>query len=137
MTEDSTPTQSFFPTVAVIENSLEASTIKPETHTFVPFIPNILPEATFAVTDKTPLMTTVEEGSTEDPAGEASDIITPDTTLETITEQEEEAEPEVEEIPPIEVNDGGEAGEMVTDGKASSGFVFKAGSSIRREKMID
>ncbi|KAG7224198.1 hypothetical protein INR49_019933 [Caranx melampygus] len=29
--EDSTTTQSFFPTVAVIENSLEASTIKPET----------------------------------------------------------------------------------------------------------
>ncbi|XP_044022490.1 interphotoreceptor matrix proteoglycan 1 isoform X2 [Siniperca chuatsi] len=96
-TEDSTPTQSFFPTVAVIENSLEASTIKPETHTFVPLIPNILPEATSAATDETPLMAAAEEESTEDTAEEPSDIITPGTKVETITEQEEEAELEVEE----------------------------------------
>ncbi|XP_040917053.1 interphotoreceptor matrix proteoglycan 1 [Toxotes jaculatrix] len=105
-TEDSTPTQSFFPTVAVIENSLEASTIKPEKHTFVPFIPNILPEATSAVTDETPLKAAVEEESTEDPAEEASD-----TKLEATTEKEkdEEAEPEVEEMPPTEQDNGGEA----------------------------
>ncbi|XP_035529584.1 interphotoreceptor matrix proteoglycan 1 [Morone saxatilis] len=105
-TEDYTPTQSFFPSVAVIENSLEASTIKPETHTFVPFIPNIVPESTSAITDETPLIAAVEQESTEDSAEEPGDIITPDTKLETITEQEEEAEPEVEEIPPTEPEDG-------------------------------
>ncbi|XP_045919415.1 interphotoreceptor matrix proteoglycan 1 [Micropterus dolomieu] len=94
------------PTVPVIENSLEVSTIKAERHTFVPFIPNIFPEATFAVTDETPLMAAAEEDSTEDTAEEPGDIITPDTKLETITEQEEEPEPEVEEIPPIEHDDG-------------------------------
>ena len=121
------PTQSFFPTVTVIENSLEASTIKPETHTFVPLIPNILPEATSAVTDETPLMAAVEEESTEGTAEEPSDIITPtDTELETVLEQEEAEEAEVEEVPPTEPDDGGEAEpeEKATDGK----FVFKAGS---------
>ncbi|KAE8289966.1 Interphotoreceptor matrix proteoglycan 1 [Larimichthys crocea] len=107
-TEDNTSTPSFLPTVAVIENSLEASTFKAETHTFVPFIPNILPEATPVVTDETPLMAGVEEESTEGTAEEPSDIITPDTNLETITEQVEEAEPEpeVEEMPPTEPDDG-------------------------------
>lgn len=119
--EDSTPTQSFLPTVAVIENSSEASTIKPETHTVVPFIPSILPEATFAVTDETHVMTAVEGESTEDAAGEASDIIATDITLENIAEQEEEAETEVAE-------------EMVTDGKAVSGLIL---SLIRRDKCID
>ncbi|XP_029315827.1 interphotoreceptor matrix proteoglycan 1 isoform X2 [Cottoperca gobio] len=69
-TEDKSPPQNFFPTVAVIENSLEASTTKPETHTFVPFIPNILPESSSAVTDETPLMSAVEEESTEESAEE-------------------------------------------------------------------
>ncbi|XP_076604121.1 interphotoreceptor matrix proteoglycan 1 isoform X2 [Chaetodon auriga] len=100
-TLDTAPTQSFFPTVAVIENSLEASTVKPETHTFVPFISNVLPEATAAVTDETPLMAGLEEESTEGTAEEPGDII-----LETITEKEEEAEPEVEEIPAAEPEDG-------------------------------
>ncbi|XP_056248717.1 interphotoreceptor matrix proteoglycan 1 isoform X2 [Seriola aureovittata] len=105
--EDRTPIQSFFPTVAVIENSLEASTIKPETHTFVPFIPTILQEATSAVSDETPLMAAVEEESTEDSAEGADDIITPDTILEAATQQEEkEAEPELKEITPTEQDDG-------------------------------
>ncbi len=112
----------FLPTVAVIENSLDASTIKPETHTFVPFIPNILPEATSAITDESPLMAAVEEESTEDAAEEPSGIITPETKTETITEQEEEAEPEVEDVPPTEPDDGveAEAEEQVTEGKAAS-----------------
>ncbi|XP_073339298.1 interphotoreceptor matrix proteoglycan 1 [Pagrus major] len=115
--EVNTHTQSFFPTVAVIENSLEAFTIRPETHTFVPFIPNILPEAASAVTHETPLMAGVEEESTEAAADQPGDIITPDTTLDTITEHEEEAEPEVQEIPPTEPDDRGEAEpeEQVTD----------------------
>lgn len=114
-TVDSAPTQSFFPTVAVIENSLDASTIRPETHTFVPFIPNVLPEAD---NDETPLMAGVEEESTEGTAEEPRDII-----LEAITEQEEEAVPEVEEIPAVEPEDGGEAepDEQVTDGKTEAG----------------
>ncbi|XP_059208819.1 interphotoreceptor matrix proteoglycan 1 isoform X2 [Centropristis striata] len=108
-TADSDPTLSFFPTVAVIENSLEAATTKPETHTFVPFIPNIVPESTPAISDEAPLMSAVEEESAEDAPEESSDILTPDTKLETITEKEEEAEQEVEEIPPIEPDNGGEA----------------------------
>ncbi len=120
-TEDSTPTQSFFPTVAVIENSLEASTTKPETDISVPFIPNNLPEPTSAVTDtETPSMAAVEEESTVEEPG---DIITPDAKLETIAGQEEdEAEPEVEDMPPTEHDGGGEAEpeEQVTDGKATS-----------------
>ncbi|TMS21478.1 Interphotoreceptor matrix proteoglycan 1 [Larimichthys crocea] len=57
---------------------------------------------------ETPLMAGVEEESTEGTAEEPSDIITPDTNLETITEQVEEAEPEpeVEEMPPTEPDDG-------------------------------
>ncbi|XP_039992251.1 interphotoreceptor matrix proteoglycan 1 isoform X2 [Xiphias gladius] len=105
-TVDSSPTQSFFPTVAVKENSLEASTIKPETHTFVPFIPNILPEATSAISDESPLMEAVEEESTQDPPEEAGEIIALDKILEATTEPEkEEAEPEVEEMPPTEQDD--------------------------------
>ncbi|KAL7379627.1 hypothetical protein ABVT39_002821 [Epinephelus coioides] len=113
-TADSTPIHSFFPTVPVIENSLEAYTIEPETHTFVPFIPNILPESTSAVTDETPVMSAVEEESTEGTAEEPSGILTPETE-----EPEEEAEPEVEEIPQTEPDAGGEAEpepeEQVTD----------------------
>lgn len=121
-TEGSTPTQSFFPTVAVIEGSLEASTVKPETHTFVPFIPSILPEGTSAFTDETPLMSGVAEENTEGTAEGSSEIKTPDTKVETIAEQEEEAEPDMEEIPPTEPDDGGKAGpeEDVMDGKATS-----------------
>ncbi|XP_028251777.1 interphotoreceptor matrix proteoglycan 1 [Parambassis ranga] len=91
--EDST--HSFFPTVAVIEESLEASTLRPQTHTFVPFIPGVLPEATSALTVEPPSMVAVEEESTGDAADEGSN-------QEVETEQEEEAEPEVEEIPPTE-----------------------------------
>ncbi|XP_034077831.1 interphotoreceptor matrix proteoglycan 2 isoform X4 [Gymnodraco acuticeps] len=94
-TEDKSPTRSFFPTVAVIENALEAFTVKPETHTFVPFIPNILPESILAITDdETPLMSAVEEESTEESAVE-----------------------DLEEQPPTEHVNSGEAEpeEQVTD----------------------
>ncbi|XP_034419528.1 interphotoreceptor matrix proteoglycan 1 isoform X2 [Cyclopterus lumpus] len=95
---DNGATQSFLPTVAVLENSLEASTTKPEAHTFVPFIPNVIPESTSAITDETPLMSSAEEESTEDAAEEPGDII----------------EPEVEEIPPTE-HDDGESADGVTE----------------------
>ncbi|XP_068582434.1 interphotoreceptor matrix proteoglycan 1 [Cebidichthys violaceus] len=101
--------QSFLPTVAVLENSLEASTTKPETRTFVPFIPAVVPESTPAAADETPLVSSAEEESTEDAAEQPGDIMKPDTTLEAIAEQEEEAEPEAGEIPPTELDDGGEA----------------------------
>ena len=94
-TGDGTPTQNLFPTVAVTENSLEASTVKPDTHTFVPFIPTILPEATV----ETPFMAGTEE------------------------EFIKEDEAEVEEVPPTEHDDRGEVdykGQM-TGGKPSSG----------------
>ena len=120
--EVNTHTRSFFPTVAVIENSLEAFTVRPETHTFVPFIPNVLPEATPAVTHETPLMAGAEEESTEAAADQPGNIIALDTTRETITGHEEEAEPEVEEMPPTEPDDRGEVEteEQATDGKTSS-----------------
>ncbi|XP_071753189.2 interphotoreceptor matrix proteoglycan 1 [Centroberyx gerrardi] len=104
--EDGVPTQSFFPTVAVIENSLETFTLKPETHTFVPFIPNVLPEATAGVSGETPAMAAVEEESAEDAPEEAGDVLPPVTMLATVTEQEEEAE--LEEIAPAEHEEGAE-----------------------------
>ncbi|XP_041828472.1 interphotoreceptor matrix proteoglycan 1 [Melanotaenia boesemani] len=79
--EENILTQNLFPTVAVIQTLLKVSTVKQETHTFVPFTPIVLPETT----TETPLMAAAEEEST-------------------ITEQEEN--PEVEEIPPTELDDG-------------------------------
>ncbi|KAM9842937.1 interphotoreceptor matrix proteoglycan 1 [Aulostomus maculatus] len=114
MWEDST--LSFYPTVAAIENSVEGSTVKPQTHTFVPFIPNIQPESGPAATnDEIPLIASAveeEEGkSADDAAGEFADVISSETILETI------AELEVEEEPPTELDGGGEADveEQVTD----------------------
>ncbi|XP_051809623.1 interphotoreceptor matrix proteoglycan 1 isoform X3 [Acanthochromis polyacanthus] len=101
-------TQKFLPTVAVIENSLEVS-VKPETHTLVPSIANILPDATFAASVETPLMVEVEVQPTEAVAEEVGEVVAEETKLETVTEQEDEAEPEVEEIPPTEEDDGSEA----------------------------
>ncbi|XP_042078376.1 interphotoreceptor matrix proteoglycan 1 isoform X2 [Haplochromis burtoni] len=102
-TEDNALTQSFFPTLGVIETAFEASTVKPETHTFVPFIPNILPEVTSAFTVENPLSAAVEEESTNDAAEEA---VTQGAKVETLTEQVEEAETEVEEIPSAEHEEG-------------------------------
>ncbi|XP_069575153.1 interphotoreceptor matrix proteoglycan 1 [Brachyistius frenatus] len=104
-TDTNIHTLSFFPTVAVTEILLETAAVKPETHTFVPFMPDVLPEPTSALATETPLMVAIEEESPEDGAEEAGDIITPDAKLETITEQEEETEPEVEEIPQTEHDD--------------------------------
>uniref|UniRef100_UPI0037E8A084 interphotoreceptor matrix proteoglycan 1 n=1 Tax=Semicossyphus pulcher TaxID=241346 RepID=UPI0037E8A084 len=102
-TEDTTPTHSFLPTVAVIENSMDAFTIEPETHTFVPFIPNIVPETTSAATDETPLMASIEEESTGDSAEGPSTITTPDTKLDegSVAELEEALTDELPE--PVDV----------------------------------
>ncbi|KAL6105569.1 impg1 [Pungitius sinensis] len=51
---------------ADLENSLEAFRTRPETHTFVPFIPNVVPEMIPTVTDQTPLASSVEGESTEE-----------------------------------------------------------------------
>ncbi|XP_041669155.1 interphotoreceptor matrix proteoglycan 1 [Cheilinus undulatus] len=88
--EDNNPTPSFLPTVAVIENYYTTVTSEPEPHTFVPFIPNVVPEMTPPATDETPLMASVEE-STEDSTEEPSGIATPD------TKQDDESVAEVEE----------------------------------------
>lgn len=100
--------ESLFPTAVVMGNSLAASTVKAETHTFVPFIPAVLPETTAATTVVTHLMAAAGELSTEEA-----------TKLETITEEEEEAG--VEDIPPTEREHGGEAEfkEHVTNGEPS------------------
>ncbi|XP_068195229.1 interphotoreceptor matrix proteoglycan 1 isoform X2 [Antennarius striatus] len=100
--EDKTTTQSFLPTVAVTESILEYSSIKPGTETFIPFILNVLSEATSAIT---PLVAGEEEEST---AGE-SNYITPDTNLESSMEEEEETEREVEGTTPAEPDDGAES----------------------------
>ncbi|KAK5886386.1 hypothetical protein CesoFtcFv8_017424 [Champsocephalus esox] len=106
-TEDKSPTRSFFPTVAVIDNALEAFTVKPETHTFVPFIPNILPESIPAITDdETPLMSAVEEESTEESAVEDLEEQPPTEHVNSGEAEPEEqvtdeAEPEVTEEHPL------------------------------------
>lgn len=131
-TEESIPTPRFFPTVAVVESSLEASTIKPETYTFVPFTPNITPEATFAISYETPSMAGVAEEYTEGTADEPSDITSAGTKVETMTEQGGETEEEVEEMLPTEPDDIVEGGpeEHVKNGEATSSIpssIFKAG----------
>lgn len=112
---------SFFPTVAVSQSSTEASTIKPETHTFVPFIPNVLPDVMSAVTFETPLTEEEVGGHTEGTAEEPGEILIPDSVEETITEQGEDAETKVEEIPPTDPADEGGAGpgELLPDGKSA------------------
>ncbi|XP_029350180.1 interphotoreceptor matrix proteoglycan 1 [Echeneis naucrates] len=116
-TEDSTRAPSFFPTVAVMENSLEASTVRPDPHTFVPFAPADLTETTSAISEETPLMAAVEENAT------GGHMLTPDTTLEAATQHEEEgAGQEEEKIPPPEQDQGGEdePAEEATDDRAPS-----------------
>lgn len=83
------PTQSFFPTVAAIQNSLEGLQ-ELETHTFLPYIPNILPEVTPAAAE-TSLGGLWEQ--TEGTAEEPADV----RTLETVTEWGPGGETEQEE----------------------------------------
>ncbi|KAM9354850.1 interphotoreceptor matrix proteoglycan 1 [Pholidichthys leucotaenia] len=106
------PSKSSLPTSATFETSLEVSTLKSGTHTFVPFIPNILPEATSAVTMETPFMAAVGEESTEDAI---EDIITSGTNLQNVIKGEESAA-KVEEIPPAEDNNGNGPEEEGVDG---------------------
>ncbi|XP_056915259.1 interphotoreceptor matrix proteoglycan 1 isoform X3 [Takifugu flavidus] len=83
------PTQSFLPTVAAIQNSLE-SLHKLETHTFLPYIPNILPEVTPAATEASLSgLWEQPEGTAEEPA----DV----RTLETVTGRGPGGETEQEE----------------------------------------
>lgn len=81
-----TPTQTLFPTVAVIKNWIEAPfTANPETHTFVPLNPNIIPEDTPA---ETPLMAASEDESTK-----AAETKTEEEAgTEEITEHDDEGE---------------------------------------------
>nr|XP_043904232.1 interphotoreceptor matrix proteoglycan 2 isoform X2 [Solea senegalensis] len=77
---------------------LEASAVAPQAHTFVPFIPNILQEATPVVSDEIRVTAAEEEESTGGSAQEAGDVDTPTPSTETATERE--AESQVEETPP-------------------------------------
>lgn len=111
--QDGAPTQGFFPTVAVtMENSLGALTVKPETQTFVPFIPDILPRPTSAGGEENPPAAAVE--STEEAGEDGGGVVPPVTMPETVTEQEEEAEPERTGIPQTE------AEEEMSEGKTAS-----------------
>ncbi|KAM8913522.1 LOW QUALITY PROTEIN: interphotoreceptor matrix proteoglycan 1 [Spinachia spinachia] len=85
---------------ADLENSLEAFRTKPETHTFVPFIPNVVPEMISTATDHTPLVSSVEDEPKEDADEESGDTKKPKAKVETITEREEVSA----------FDDGGEAG---------------------------
>lgn len=109
---------SFFPTVAVTESSMEAFTVKPETHTHVPFIPNNLPDVISAVTFETLLP---EEGYAEGTAEGPSDILPSETVEETTTDIKVDAEPEVQEILRNDPADEGGAGpgELLPDGKST------------------
>ncbi|XP_074548370.1 interphotoreceptor matrix proteoglycan 1 [Halichoeres trimaculatus] len=88
-TDETTPTQRFLPTVAIPENYMDAFTSEPETHTFVPYIPNIIPETTPTAADESPLMASAEE-STEDSAEEPSGTSTTDTRPDDGVEAESE-----------------------------------------------
>ncbi|XP_056151366.1 interphotoreceptor matrix proteoglycan 1 [Lampris incognitus] len=107
--ENGVPTESFFPTVDIIENSLEAFTVKPETQTFVPFIPNFLPEATPGASDEAPAIAAVDEESADYGLERVANVVPPVTMLTTILvhplNEEEETEPELEAIQPT-VHDG-------------------------------
>lgn len=120
---DQTPTKgtplSFFPTVAVTESSMEAFTVKPETHTVVPFIPNNLPDVMSAVTFETPL---TEEEVQEYPEGTAktpSDNLPLETVEENSSDRGEGVETEVLEMPGRDPDDDGgdRPGELLPDGK--------------------
>lgn len=106
-TEDGTPPQGFLPTVTDAPSSLGASTLPAESHTFVPFLPNVLAEATSAGTE-TPSTSTAEE---------AAEVPAPDVTLESSTQQGDEAE--VEEVPPTGHSSGEEPEGHVVEGKAT------------------
>lgn len=84
------PTQSFFPTVAAKENSLE-SLHKLETPTLLPFTPNDLLEATSASAE------TASEGLLEHTKGTAEEPSDVTLTLETITLRSHEGEAEPDE----------------------------------------
>lgn len=109
--------QSFLPTVAVIQNSLEASVIAAETYTFVPFITEVLTEAILAEPEQTPLTAAVEEEeSSQDVHEKVSEA--PDTEVETVPEEE------VEHVPPTEENMEGQElpRQSVTTGKSTLGL---------------
>lgn len=125
--EDGVPNQGFFPTVGAIDNSLEAFTVNPDTQTFVPFISDIFPEST---TDSHAFEVAPAEGAIEEPPTMAAVEVAEDTMEETIDiipqvnimEQPptEETDPELEETPPIESEEGekAEPNEDVIEGKA-------------------
>lgn len=121
---------SFFPTVAVTERSMEAFTVKPETHTLVPFIPNNLPDVMSAVTFETPLTEEEVAGYPEGTAQAPGDILPPETVEETFTDIGEDGETEIKEGPGKDpADDGG-------DGRFTSGFYFKQDLEDQSELAI-
>ncbi|XP_061599899.1 interphotoreceptor matrix proteoglycan 2 isoform X2 [Cololabis saira] len=117
--EDNPPAERLFPTTAVMDGSLAASTVKPETHTLVPFIPTVLPDTTSAVTVDSPLMAATEESATG--------------KLETITEGE--GEELVEEIPPTEqlepaVEDSADQAELQNEDYSVAGVLTDASVEV-------
>lgn len=110
---------SFFPTVAVTENPMEAFAVKPETPTVVPFIPNNLPDVMSAVTFETPLTEEEAQGYPEGTAQTPSDVLPLETAEETASGTREVVETEVQEVPGIDPADegGDKPGELLPDGK--------------------
>lgn len=129
---------SFFPTVAVTESSMEAFTVKPETHTLVPFIPNNLPDVMSAVTFETPLTEEEVQGYPEGTALIPSDILSLGTVEETTTDVAEDVETEVQEIPVRDPADdrGDTPAELLPDGKFTQGFYLKQDMEDRSELSI-
>lgn len=113
-----------FPTVAAIVNSVETSTVNQQTHTSVPFIPNVLPEVTVS---EIPAVASMEH--TEGTAEEPSDII----AVETLTEREEKTEVEPGS------RGGAEPEEQAGDGKANSHrflFFFKSRMLFSQSRRV-
>ncbi|KAM6973226.1 interphotoreceptor matrix proteoglycan 1-like [Aplochiton taeniatus] len=115
-----TPLESLFPTVAFLDNSIETFTVKPETHTYKPFFPDIFLEASTDPGSAPPPREVMEEPSPM----EALEEVAVDNTEEAVTEpkdqptvlvaEKEDIKPVLEEVlPPI---DAAEPDEMKPEG---------------------
>lgn len=126
---------SFFPTVAMTENSREAFTVKPEIYTQVPVIPNNLPDVMSSVTFEPPLTEEDMRGYPEGTAQTPSGVQPPETVEETNTDVEQDVETEVQERDPAD-DGGNRPGDLPPDGKFTQGFYFKQDSEDQSELAI-
>ncbi|CAL8273112.1 unnamed protein product [Merluccius merluccius] len=123
--EEDTVTSGFFPTVAaVLHNSLEVFTVKPDTLTFIPHIPSVDPEVTVTAAsgDSSASASSGEESVEEETVALVTSAAAA-VVVDVVEEEGEEASSE--ESPPLEEAAESEAAsdkpEDVTKGKTESG----------------